>query len=108
MSRSRGCPLYPQKRTSRLMRRDVRLVPSGLMHRSNQPSVHRNAARLDRPGPFVDFRGDEFRKVFGATALDRCNILTNRFEALANEWQIKDSAQRLIEVLNDVVRRVLW
>src|SRR5262245_15164743 len=31
-------------------------------------SIYRHAARLDRPGPFVDLGGDEFGKVFGASA----------------------------------------
>jgi len=52
-------------------------------------SVYRHAARLDRPGPFVDLGGDEFGKVFRASALRRCNILTNRFEAFADERQIE-------------------
>ena len=55
-------------------------------------SVYRHAARLDRPGPFVDLGGDEFGKVFRASALHRCNILTNRFEAFTDERQIKGGA----------------
>ena len=55
-------------------------------------SVYRHAARLDRPGPFVDLGGDEFGKVFRASALRRCNILTNRFEAFTDERQIEGGA----------------
>jgi len=55
-------------------------------------SVYRHAARLDRPGPFVDLGGDEFGKVFRASPLHRCNILTNRFEAFTDERQIKGGA----------------
>src|SRR5262249_36017450 len=71
------------------------------------PSIYRHAARPDRPGPFVDLGGNEFGKVFGASALGRCNLLTNRFEAFADERQIKGGAQRLIEVPDDQVRSVL-
>jgi hypothetical protein len=74
---------------------------------ANVPSVYRHAARLDRPGPFVDLGGDEFGKVFGASALDWCNILANRFEAFTDERQIKGGAQRPIEVTDDRVRSVL-
>ena len=55
-------------------------------------SVYRHAARLDRPGPFVDLGGDKFGKVFRASALRRCNILTNRFEAFTDERQIEGGA----------------
>ena len=55
-------------------------------------SVYRHAAGLDRPGPFVDLGGDEFGKVFRASALCRCNILTNRFEAFTDERQIEGGA----------------
>ena len=55
-------------------------------------SVYRHAARLNRPGPFVDLGGDEFGKVFRASALRRCNILTNRFEAFTDERQIEGGA----------------
>ena len=55
-------------------------------------SVYQHAARLDRPGPFVDLGGDEFGKVFRASALRRCNILTNRFEAFTDERQIEGGA----------------
>ena len=55
-------------------------------------SVYRHAARLDRRGPFVDLAGDEFGKVFRASALRRCNILTNRFEAFTDERQIEGGA----------------
>ena len=71
------------------------------------PLIYRHAARLDRLSLFVDLGGDEFGEVFGASALDRCNILTNRFEAFAYERQIKGGTQRLIEVTDDRVRSVL-
>src|SRR5262249_46354628 len=71
------------------------------------PSIYRHAARLDGPRPFVDLSGDEFDKVFGASAIGRCNLLTNRFEAFMDERQIKGGAQRLIEVPDDQVRSVL-
>jgi hypothetical protein len=61
-------------------------------------SVYGHTARLDRPRPFVDLGGDELGKVFGASARDRRNILTNRFEAFTDERQIKGSAQGLIKV----------
>ena len=39
-------------------------------------SLYRHAARLDSPVPLGDLGGDEFGKVFRASALGRCNILT--------------------------------
>ena len=70
-------------------------------------SLYRHAARLDSPVPLGDLGGDEFGKVFRASALGRCNILTKRFEPFTNERQIKGGAQRLIEVLHDSGRSVL-
>src|SRR5436190_19783975 len=80
---------------------------ASLDHASGLYSVYRRAACLDRPGPSVDLGGDEFGKVFGASALDRCNIFTNRFETFTHERQIKGDAQRLIKMPDDRVRSVL-
>src|SRR5450631_3181184 len=77
------------------------------IHTGGRGSVHTDAAGLDRHRPFGDFALHEFREIFRRGAIVGDEFEPGAFELLPHAWRFHRLDRRMVELLNDGVRRSL-